>query len=133
MKLESLPQAVRAAVEAVQNKKGAGLTVLDLKGLGAFTDYFVICTAFSTPQVQAICEEVEMQLDRIGRSPAHREGRRSSDWALLDFGSFVVHAFSEQGRRYYDLERLWRPAKRLEIPDEPAGALPASAAREIHP
>jgi ribosome-associated protein len=133
VKLESLPQAVRAAVEAVRNKKGAGLTVLDLKGLGAFTDYFVICTAFSTPQVQAICEEVEEQLDRIGRSPAHREGRRSSDWALLDFGSFVVHVFSEQGRRYYDLERLWRPAKRLEIPDEPAGAQPASAGREIHP
>ena len=133
MKLESLPQAVRAAVAAVQNKKGAGLTVLDLRGMGAFTDYFVICTAFSTPQVQAICEEVEKQLDRVGRSAAHREGLRSSDWALLDFGSFVVHVFSEQGRRYYDLERLWRPAKRLEVPDEPANVLPASAAGELRP
>jgi ribosome-associated protein len=133
VKLDSLPQAVRLAVEAAQNKKAAGLLVLDLSGLGAFTDYFVICTGFSTPQVQAVCEEVEGQLHRIGRSPEHREGRRSSEWALLDFGSFVVHVFSEQARRYYDLERLWRSAQRVEIPDEPAGAVRASAAEEIHP
>jgi len=131
VKLDSLPGALRTAVEAAQSKKGAGLTVLDLSGVGAFTDYFVICTAFSTPQVQAICEEIEKQLGRAGWSPQHREGRRSSEWALLDFGSFVVHVFSEQARRYYDLERLWRSAKRLEIRDEPTDAFPASAA-EIH-
>jgi ribosome-associated protein len=120
-------------VEAAQSKKGAGLIVLDLSGMGAFTDYFVICSGFSTPQVQAICGEVEERLDRIGRSPQHREGRHSSDWALLDFGSFVVHVFSEQARRYYDLERLWRQAKKLEIPDEPADAFSPSAAEELHP
>ena len=79
MKLESLPQSVRLAVEAAQNKKAAGIVVLDLRGLGAFTEFFVICTAFSTPQVQAVCQEVEEQLHKIGRSPAHREGRTSSE------------------------------------------------------
>jgi len=118
----TLPEGVRLAVEAAQNKKAAGISVLDLSGVGAFTSYFVICTGFSTPQVQAICTEVEEQLYKeLGRSPEHREGRGSSEWALLDFGSFIVHVFSEQARHYYDLERLWRSAAKLEIPDEPEG------------
>jgi ribosome-associated protein len=118
----SLPESVRLAVEAAQNKKAAGIAVIDLSGLGSFTDYFVICTAFSTPQMQAICTEVEEQLwKQRKRAPEHREGRRSADWALLDFGGFILHVFSEQGRRYYDLERLWRMAPKLEIPDQPEG------------
>jgi ribosome-associated protein len=118
----TLPQGVRHAVEAAQNKKAAGISVLDLSGVGAFTSYFVICTGFSRAQVQAICTEVEEQLYKeLGRSPEHREGRGSSEWALLDFGSFIVHVFSDQARRYYDLERLWRSAPKLEIPDEPEG------------
>ncbi len=127
MKFESLPHGVRLAVEAAQNKKAEGITVLDLSGIGAFTEYFVICTGFSTPQVQAICSEIEEQLYKnLARSPEHREGRVSAEWALLDFGSFVVHVFSEQARRYYDLERLWRSAPKLEILSERAGANPES-------
>jgi ribosome-associated protein len=119
VKLESLPKGVRLAVEAAKEKKAAGITVLELSAAGAFTDYFVICTGFSTPQVQAICTEVEEQLYKnLGRSPEHREGQRSAEWALLDFGGFVVHVFGEQARRYYDLERLWRSAPKLEIPDD---------------
>lgn len=123
MKFESLPQEVRLAVEAAKEKKAAGITVLDLTAAGAFTDYFVVCTGFSTPQVQAICSEVEAQLYKnLSRSPGHREGHRSAEWALLDFGGFVVHVFSEQARRYYDLERLWRMAPKLELPDQPDGS-----------
>lgn len=122
MNLNSFPQSVRLAVEAAQNKKAAGIAVIDLSEVGGFTSYFLICTGFSTPQVQAICSEVEEQLYKhLNRSPEHREGTSSAEWALLDFGSFVVHVFSEQARRYYDLERLWRSAPKLEIPDEPAG------------
>jgi ribosome-associated protein len=121
--LESLPQGVRFAVEAAREKKAAGIVVLDLSGIGAFTQYFVICTGFSSPQVQAICTEVEGQLQKIlNRSPQHREGGGAAEWALLDFDSFVVHVFSEQARRYYDLERLWRSAPKLEIADETSGA-----------
>jgi ribosome-associated protein len=120
VKLDSLPQGVRLAVEAAQNKKASGITVLDLSGVGAFTDYFVICTGFSTPQVQAICNEVEEQLEKhLQRSPKHREGYGSAEWALIDFGGFILHVFSEQARRYYDLERLWRSSPKLEIPDQP--------------
>ena len=120
MKLESLPQGVRLAVEAAQNKKAGGITVLNLIGHAAFTDYFVICTGYSTPQLQAICNEIEEVLHReMKRSPQHREGHRSADWALLDFGGFIVHVFGEGARRYYDLERLWRAAPSLVLPDEP--------------
>ena len=120
MNLESLPQSVRLAVEAAQTKKAGGITVLDLQGLGAFTDYFVICTGYSTPQIKAICDGVEEMLYReLKRVPEHREGHRSAEWALLDFGGLIVHVFGEQARRYYDLERLWRAAPSLLLPDEP--------------
>jgi len=120
VKLETLPKAVRLAVEAAQNKKASAITVLDLSGIGTFTEFFVICTGFSTPQVQAICTEVEEILYKeLKREPEHREGQRSTDWALLDFGGFIVHVFSEQARRFYGLERLWRTVPKLEIPDLP--------------
>jgi ribosome-associated protein len=118
--LELLPQGVRLAVEAAQSKKAGGITVLDLSGHAAFTEYFVICTGHSTPQLQAICNEIEEVLYReMKRTPEHREGYRSAEWALLDFGGFIVHVFGEQARRYYDLERLWRAAPSLVLPDEP--------------
>jgi len=120
VRLESLPLGVRKAVAAAQEKKAGGITVLDLHGVGAFTRYFVICTGYSRPQLQAICTAIEEALYKdLKRSPRHREGQRSSEWALLDFGSFIVHVFGEQARRYYDLERLWRSAPALVIPDEP--------------
>jgi len=133
VKLETLPQGVRLAVEAAQNKKAAQITVLDLSGVGAFTDYFVICTGFSTPQVQAICEEAEEQLAKhMHRTPKHREGYGSAGWALLDFGGFILHVFNEQARRYYDLERLWRASPKLAIPDEPGVAARHHAYDEPH-
>jgi ribosome-associated protein len=122
VKFDSLPESVRLVIEAAQNKKAAGITVLDLREASGFTSYFVICTGFSTPQVQAICTEVEEQLYKhLKREPEHREGTASAEWALLDFGSFIVHVFSEQARRFYDLERLWRQAPKLDVPDEPGG------------
>jgi ribosome-associated protein len=132
LKFESLPQGVRLAVEAAQEKKAGGITVLDLSGLGAFTEYFVVCEGYSTPQVQAICSEVEEQLEKnLKRSPEHREGHRSAEWALLDYGGFIVHVFSDRARRFYDLERLWRSAPKLEIPDQPGTPSPRDSVREI--
>jgi ribosome-associated protein len=118
---EKLPPELRCAVEAAQNKKAAGVTLLDLSDLGAFTGWFLICTAFSTPQVDAIADEIEGQLHRLGLRVEHREGRGNSEWVLLDYGGFLVHIFTERARFFYDLERLWRPAKKIVIPDlEPA-------------
>ena len=114
---DSIPPPVRAAVGAAQEKQGADVILLDLEGLGAFTDYFVLCTGFSARQVEAICEEVEKRVEQAGTRLMHREGKTGSDWMLLDFGSLIVHVFTERARRYYDLERLWRAAQRIEFRD----------------
>ncbi len=125
MTTENLRPEMRCAVEAAQNKKAAGVTLLDLSDLTAFTGWFLICTAFSTPQVAAIADEIEEQLERLGLRLEHREGHSQSEWVLLDYGGFLVHIFTERARLYYDLERLWRPAKKIVIPDvdsSPPGA-----------
>ncbi len=123
-----LHPALDWAIEAAQNKKAAGVILLDFAELGAFTDAFLLCTGFSARQVQAICDEIEEQLARRGVRPDHREGYEKADWVLLDYGDFIVHIFTERTRLFYDLERLWRAARRFVIPDAAAGARPDGAA-----
>lgn len=129
MNTETLRPELCCAVEAAHNKKAANVTLLDLAGLGAFTGWFVVCTGFSTRQVAAIGEEIEEQLSRLGLRLQHREGRGESEWVLLDYGSFLVHIFTERARLFYDLERLWRAARRITIPDPGPEAASAGAAR----
>jgi ribosome-associated protein len=119
---DSIPPNVRAAIEAAQEKQAADVVLLDLAGLGAFTDFFLVCTGFSSPQVAAICDEIEEQLERIGTRRLHREGKAGSDWMLLDFGGLVVHVFTERARHFYDLERLWRAAVRIEFKESREGS-----------
>ena len=128
---ESIPPHVRAAISAAQEKQAEDVVLLDLAGLGAFTDYFLVCTGFSTPQLEAICDEIEQQLERIGTRLLHREGKAGSDWMLLDFGGLIVHVFTERARHFYDLERLWRAARRVEFKESRAGSsLPGTAEAE---
>jgi len=115
--LDSLLPELRCAINAAQDKKASQVILLDLTGLGAFTNYFLLCTGFSSRQVVTIGEEIERQLDTFGLKLLHREGRGESEWVLLDYGSFLVHIFTERARHYYDLERLWRSANRIVIPD----------------
>jgi ribosome-associated protein len=130
VKTETLRPELRLAIEAAQNKKAGSVTLLDLKGLGAFTEWFLVCTGFSTRQVSAIAGEIEDQLHRLGLCVEHREGNTESEWVLLDYGSFLVHVFTERARHFYDLDRLWRAARRIEIPDpgpgEASGAMSAA-------
>jgi ribosome-associated protein len=125
---DSIPPYVRAAICAAQEKQAADVILLDLAGLGAFTDYFVVCTGFSSPQLEAICDEIEEQLERIGTRRMHREGKAGSDWMLLDFGGLIVHVFTERARHYYDLERLWRAARRVEFREPREGSSLTGAA-----
>jgi len=115
---DSLPQDVRLAVAAAQSKLALDISVLDLRELRAFTGHFLICSGASTPQVQAIAEEIEGRLERGGWRALHREGAGAGQWLLLDYGSFVAHIFHEQARSFFDLERLWRSARRIEVPAE---------------
>lgn len=117
MKTETLQPELRCAIEAAHNKKAGSVTLLDLDGLGAFTGYFLICTGFSERQVSAIANEIDDQLHVLGIRIRHREGGSESEWVLLDYGNFLVHVFTERARTFYDLERLWRSAKRTEFVD----------------
>lgn len=114
---DALRPELRTAVRAAQAKNAEAVTLLDLEGLGAFTDYFILCTGFSARQVEAICDEIEDQLAGLGVRLQHREGASGAEWVLLDFGSFIVHVFTERARSFYDLERLWRAARRIDCSD----------------
>lgn len=116
MSKEKLRPEIRWAVEAAQDKQAVDITVLKLPGDGAFADYFLLCSGRSQPQIQAIGEAIEERLGRQNVHLAHREGKPGAEWVLLDYRSFVVHIFSERARQYYDLERLWRTAERLDFP-----------------
>jgi ribosome-associated protein len=110
------------AARAAGEKKATDTVILDLRDIASFTQYFVICTGASTRQVQAISNSVEEELRKSGRRPSHIEGYSSAEWILLDYGDFIVHVFSAASRRFYDLERLWRDAKRVEMPADVTGA-----------
>jgi ribosome-associated protein len=115
MKNNDVKKQVSAAIHACQEKKAQELTVLELEqGSGAFTDYFVVCSGTNPRQIQAIADEVELSLKKAGLPPTHVEGYRQAEWVLLDYVDFVVHVFSEQARKFYDLERLWKSAKKVE-------------------
>lgn len=92
--------------------------MLDLTGITSFADYFVICTGANQRQVQAISDEVNLRLKEQGEAPLSVEGYNQAEWVLADYGDLLVHVFSPQARDYYDLERLWRTAKVVEIPPE---------------
>jgi ribosome-associated protein len=117
MKNRALAGVERAA-RAALDKKASHVVLLDLEDTATFTSYFLLCTGESTRQVQAISDSVEEQLGRSGWKPAHLEGYENAEWVLLDFVDFVVHVFSPQARGYYDLERLWRRAERLPVPED---------------
>ncbi len=125
---DSIPPNVRAAVDAAQEKQAAEVVLLDLAGLGAFTDYFIICTGFSARQVEAICDEIEKRLGQCAVCLWHRGGKPGGEWMLLDFGSLIVHVFTEYARRFYDLERLWRAARRVEFEEPREGSGMSGAA-----
>jgi ribosome-associated protein len=114
-KKNDLKRQVSEAINACQEKKAEEISILELEqGSGAFTDYFVVCSGTNPRQVQAISDEVEERLERTGLRVTHVEGYKQAEWVLLDYVDFVVHVFSEKARKYYDLERLWKSAKRLE-------------------
>jgi ribosome-associated protein len=126
-KKSDLKKQVSAAIQACLDKKAEELSILEMeKGSGAFTDYFVLCSGSNPRQVQAIADEVELRLKATGMYPAHVEGYRQAEWVLLDYTDFVVHVFSEKARKFYDLERLWKTATRL----QPSELVPAPKKRK---
>jgi ribosome-associated protein len=104
------------AVRCAGAKKATDIKVLDLTEITSFTDYFVVCSTANARQGHAVCDEIETGLKEMGERPVSVEGYEAGEWILMDYGDFLVHIFSVAARSFYDLERLWRHAKAVEIP-----------------
>lgn len=100
------------AAKALSEKKGLGIQLLDVAEITTLAEYFLICTGTSNTHVNTLCDAVEHAVaDEMEEPLLHREGHRSGTWVLLDFGSLIVHVFTEETRKFYDLERLWGDGK----------------------
>lgn len=106
------------SVQAAANKKAEGIHVLDLKDVSSITDYFVICSASSNRQAQAVADAIAIELKEEGYAPISLEGYREGRWIVVDYGDVVIHIFQDALRDYYDLEDLWNEAKRVPVPQE---------------
>ncbi len=109
----SLPREVKISIKASQAKQGENLVVLDLRGISSFTDYFVIMHGNSSRQNLALHENIEKELKKEKIMPLSVEGRELAEWILMDYGSFIIHVFSEKAREYYSLEKLWGDAQKF--------------------
>ena len=110
-----VPGAVTAAARAALDKKAAEVVVLDLRKQSAFTDFFVVASATNQKQLLAIADAVQETMRDQGLRPKHIEGYPRQEWILLDYSGFVVHIFTPRTRSFYDLERLWGGAARVEM------------------
>ena len=110
------PKEVAAlAAKALDDRKGVDIALLEITDVTTLADHFLICTGTSNTHVKSLCDAVEEALDNAGEPVLRREGHRSGTWVLLDYGCLVVHVFTEETRQFYDLERLWSDAKRVEL------------------
>ena len=115
--LDELDPELKLAIHCADEKKAVNLIALDLRDIASFTEFFVIASGTNQRQVQAIADEINEQLKKqLGRKPVRIEGYNSAEWVLLDYGDFVFHLFDKEARDFYDLERLWRDARKVEIP-----------------
>ena len=112
--MESYELAVLLA-RALDSKKGGEIKVLKTEGLTTLADYFVICTATSNTQVKAMSDACEEAAEKNGERAHHIEGHRGGTWLLMDFSAVVVHVFTDEARKFYDLERLWSDAEELDM------------------
>ena len=104
------------AAKALSDKKGKEIQVLEIADLTTLADYFVIATGSSNTQINALIDNVEKVLtEEAGEEPLHREGYRGGSWVLLDYGCIAVHVFNAEAREFYDLERLWRDGKNVDL------------------
>src|SRR6476619_4688805 len=111
-------QQVAQAVKAIEGKKGEDVVILEMdKSSGAFTDYFIVCSGTNPRQIQAIADDVQINLTEAGQRPNSVEGYTQAEWVLLAHVDSVLHIFSERARKFSDLERLWKSARKLTSAD----------------
>lgn len=115
---DELDENVKLAIQCADDKKAIGLVALDLREIASFAEFFVIASGSNQRQVQAIADEINEQLKKqLSSRPVRIEGYNAAEWVLLDYGDFIVHIFDKDARGFYDLERLWRDARQVEMPE----------------
>ncbi len=113
-----LDDTVKLALTCASDKKAVNTTALDLREIASFTEFFIITSGTNQRQVQAIADEIEEQLKKqLSFRPVRIEGYTTAEWVLMDYGDFIVHIFEQKAREFYDLERLWRDAKKVDLPE----------------
>ena len=108
--------ALRAA-KALDGRKGLDIRLLEVTDVTSIADYFLICTGTSNTHVRTLCDYTEYTMEQLGEPMLGREGHRGNSWELLDFGTLVVHVFTEEAREFYGLERLWADAEQIDLKD----------------
>ena len=112
------PQQVAYEVtKALDEKKGIDIKLLKIDRVRSLADYFLICTGTSNTHVKTLCDYAEFTLENLGEPLLGREGHRGNSWELLDYGTIVVHVFTDEARKFYDLERLWADAENIDLSD----------------
>ena len=112
------PKEIALAVtKALDAKKGMDIKLLKIDSVSSLADYFLICTGTSNTHVRTLCDYAEYTLEQLGEPMLGREGHRGSAWELLDYGTLVVHVFTEEARKFYALERLWADAEEIDLKD----------------
>ena len=106
-----------AVTKALDEKKGMNIKLLKIDEVSSLADYFLICTGTSNTHVKTLCDYAEYTLEQLNEPMLGREGHRGNSWELLDYGTIVVHVFTEDARKFYDLERLWADAEQINIDD----------------
>lgn len=106
-----------AATKALSSKKGVELRLLRIEDVSTLADYFLICTGTSSTHVKTLCDFAEVTLEELGEKMLGREGHRGNTWELLDFGCLVIHVFTDEARKFFDLERLWSDAETVSLDD----------------
>ena len=106
-----------AVTKALDEKKGMNIKLLKIDRVSSLADYFLICTGTSNTHVRTLCDFAEYTLEELGEPMLGREGHRGNSWELLDYGTIVVHVFTEEAREFYSLERIWADAETIDISD----------------
>ena len=104
-----------AVTKALDEKKGMNIKLLKIDKVSSLADYFLICTGTSNTHVRTLCDFAEYTLEELGEPMLGREGHRGNAWELLDYGTIVVHVFTEEARQFYSLERLWADAEQVDL------------------
>ena len=113
----SAKEVALAVTKALDEKKGIDIKLLKIDKVSSLADYFVICTGTVNTHVKTLCDYAEYTMDQLGEPMLGREGHRGNSWELLDYGTIVVHVFTEEAREFYALERLWADAEEINISD----------------